>query len=102
MGRPDSANVRIRGVGSLYLSGTDDNSVVVNVDGVPTSVSNVGLGTLDAEQIEVLKGPRAPSLAAAALLAPSMCAPHRRCSTTSADTCGENWATIIIIWPKAC
>ena len=58
MGRPDSANVRIRGVGSLYLSGTDDNSVVVNVDGVPTSVSNVGLGTLDAEQIEVLKGPQ--------------------------------------------
>lgn len=57
-GGPDSANVRIRGVGSLYLSGTDDNSVVVNVDGVPTSVSNVGLGTLDAEQIEVLKGPQ--------------------------------------------
>ena len=57
-GGPDSANVRIRGVGSLYLSGTDDNSVVVNVDGVPTSVSNIGLGTLDAEQIEVLKGPQ--------------------------------------------
>lgn len=57
-GGPDSANVRIRGVGSLYQSGADDNSVIVDLDGVPTSVGNVGLGTLDIEQVEVLKGPQ--------------------------------------------
>lgn len=57
-GGADSANVRIRGVGSLYQSGADDNSVIVNLDGVPTSVANVGLGTLDIEQVEVLKGPQ--------------------------------------------
>lgn len=57
-GGADSANVRIRGVGSLYQSGSDDNSVIVNLDGVPTSVGNVGLGTLDIEQVEVLKGPQ--------------------------------------------
>ncbi|MDO4683423.1 MAG: TonB-dependent receptor [Lautropia sp.] len=57
-GGVDSANVRIRGVGSLYQSGADDNSVIVNLDGVPTSVGNVGLGTLDIEQVEVLKGPQ--------------------------------------------
>ena len=57
-GGAGSANVRIRGVGSLYQSGVDDSSVVVNVDGVSASVSHAGLGTLDVEQVEVLKGPQ--------------------------------------------
>ena len=57
-GSTDNANVRIRGVGSLYQSGTDDTSVVVNVDGTPTSAANVSVGTLDVEQIEILKGPQ--------------------------------------------
>ncbi|RMX14842.1 TonB-dependent receptor [Vandammella animalimorsus] len=57
-GGADNANVRIRGVGSLYQSGEDDASVIVNIDGVPTSVGNAGLGTLDVEQAEVLKGPQ--------------------------------------------
>ena len=37
-GDAGSANVRIRGVGSLFQSGMDDSSVVVNVDGVAASV----------------------------------------------------------------
>ena len=57
-GDAGSANVRIRGVGSLFQSGMDDSSVVVNVDGVAASVSHAGLGTLDVEQVEVLKGPQ--------------------------------------------
>lgn len=57
-GGADSANVRMRGVGSLYQSGSDDTSVVVNVDGIPTSVGNSALGLLDVEQVEVLKGPQ--------------------------------------------
>ncbi|WP_343293595.1 TonB-dependent receptor [Vandammella animalimorsus] len=57
-GGASDANVRMRGVGSLYQSGPDDTSVVVDVDGVPTSVGNAALGTLDVEQVEVLKGPQ--------------------------------------------
>ena len=57
-GGAHNANVRMRGVGSLYQTGADDNSVSVNVDGVPTSVENVSLGTLDVQQVEVLKGPQ--------------------------------------------
>lgn len=57
-GGASNANVRIRGIGSLYQSGPDDTSVVVDVDGVPTSAGNAALGLLDVEQVEVLKGPQ--------------------------------------------
>lgn len=57
-GGVENANVRIRGVGSLYQASKDDASVVVNIDGVPTSVGHTGLGTLDTDQIEILKGPQ--------------------------------------------
>lgn len=57
-GGADRANVRMRGVGSLYPSGEDDTSVIMNVDGVSTSVSNAALGMLDVEQVEVPKGPQ--------------------------------------------
>jgi iron complex outermembrane recepter protein len=57
-GDPNSANVLIRGVGSLYQVSQDDGSVALNVDGVPMSMRNVSLGTLDVEQVEVLKGPQ--------------------------------------------
>lgn len=57
-GGVENANVRIRGVGSLYQGSSDDNSVIVNMDGAPVSVGNVGPGTLDVEQVEVLKGPQ--------------------------------------------
>ena len=57
-GGSDTANVRIRGVGSLYQSGLDDNSVIVHVDGMPTAPGNVTLGSLDIQQVEVLKGPQ--------------------------------------------
>lgn len=57
-GDPNSANVLIRGVGSLYQVSTDDGSVALNVDGVPMSMRNVSLGTLDAERVEILKGPQ--------------------------------------------
>lgn len=52
------ANIRIRGVGSLYQVSMDDNSVVLNVDGVSISSRYLSLGTLDVKQIEVLKGPQ--------------------------------------------
>ena len=57
-GGVENANVRIRGVGSLYQGSSDDNSVIVNIDGAPVSVGNVGPGTLDVEQVEVLKRPQ--------------------------------------------
>lgn len=57
-GEPNSANVLIRGSGSLSQVGMDDGSVVMIVDGVPMSMRNVSLGTLDIERVEVLKGPQ--------------------------------------------
>jgi iron complex outermembrane receptor protein len=57
-GGPNDYNVRIRGVGSLYQMNMDDNSVVLNVDGVSMSSRNLSLGTLDVDQVEVLKGPQ--------------------------------------------
>lgn len=57
-GGVNDANIRIRGVGSLYQVSADDSSVVVNVDGVPLSARNASLGTLDVERVEVLKGPQ--------------------------------------------
>jgi iron complex outermembrane receptor protein len=51
-------NVRMRGVGSLYQVSSEDSSVVVNVDGAPTSAWNASLSTLDVERVEVLKGPQ--------------------------------------------
>jgi iron complex outermembrane recepter protein len=52
------ANVRMRGVGSLYQVSSEDSSVVVNVDGTPMSSWNASLSTLDVERVEVLKGPQ--------------------------------------------
>ncbi|WP_367597489.1 TonB-dependent receptor [Pseudomonas fulva] len=57
-GGANDANVRIRGVGSLNQMSMDDGSVVLNVDGVPMSVRNAGMATLDVQQVEVLKGPQ--------------------------------------------
>lgn len=51
-------NVRMRGVGSLYQVSSEDSSVVVSVDGTPTSSWNASLSTLDLERVEVLKGPQ--------------------------------------------
>lgn len=57
-GGPIDYNVRIRGVGSLYKVSADDNSVVLNIDGVALSTAFLSLGTLDIERVEVLKGPQ--------------------------------------------
>jgi iron complex outermembrane recepter protein len=57
-GDPQFANVRIRGVGSLFQTTEDDASVVLNVDGVSMSARRLGLATLDVERVEVLKGPQ--------------------------------------------
>lgn len=57
-GGANDANVRIRGVGSLNQMSMDDGSVVLNIDGVPMSVRNAALATLDVQQVEVLKGPQ--------------------------------------------
>lgn len=51
-------NVRMRGVGSLYQVSSEDSSVVVSVDGTPSSSWNASLSTLDIERVEVLKGPQ--------------------------------------------
>lgn len=55
-----SANttLRIRGVGALQKVSGDDTSVVINVDGIPMSATNATLNVLDAERVEVLKGPQ--------------------------------------------
>lgn len=57
-GGATDTNVRIRGVGSLYQVSMDDNSVVLNIDGVSMSSRYLSLGALDVKQIEVLKGPQ--------------------------------------------
>lgn len=57
-GEPNSANILIRGNGSLSQVGMDDGSVVMIVDGVSMSMRHVSLGTLDVERAEVLKGPQ--------------------------------------------
>ncbi|WP_425251575.1 TonB-dependent receptor [Janthinobacterium sp. NFX145] len=54
----NDANVRIRGVGSLYQVSAEDSSVVMSVDGVPLSSRGASLATMDIERIEVLKGPQ--------------------------------------------
>lgn len=53
-----SANIRIRGVGSLYQSGPDSGFVGLTVDGVSLPGRDMSIGTLDLERIEVLKGPQ--------------------------------------------
>ncbi|OOW00747.1 TonB-dependent receptor [Pseudomonas sp. MF4836] len=57
-GGANDANVRIRGVGSLNQMSMDDGSVLLNVDGVPMSMRNAAMATLDVQQVEVLKGPQ--------------------------------------------
>ena len=55
-GDPNSANVLIRGIGSLNQVSMDDGSVGLNIDGVSMSTRSMSLGTLDIERVEVLKG----------------------------------------------
>ncbi len=57
-GDPDSANVKIRGVGSMNRVSGDDSSVVVYIDGMPHSVTDASTQALDVERIELLKGPQ--------------------------------------------
>ncbi|QTD43590.1 TonB-dependent receptor [Ottowia testudinis] len=53
-----NTTLRIRGVGSLQKVSGDDSSVVINVDGLPLSAANANLNVLDAERVEILKGPQ--------------------------------------------
>ncbi|MEY6434022.1 TonB-dependent receptor [Thioalkalicoccus limnaeus] len=57
-GGANDANIRIRGVGSMWQVSADDNSVVLNLDGVPVSGRHAALGAFDVERVEVLKGPQ--------------------------------------------
>ncbi|KAA5604225.1 TonB-dependent receptor [Roseospira marina] len=57
-GDTDSANIKIRGVGSLNRVSGDDSSVIVYVDGMPAGVSDISAQTLDVERLELLKGPQ--------------------------------------------
>lgn len=57
-GSPHSANILIRGTGSINPVSMDDGSVALSIDGVPISMRNLSLGTLDVERVEVLKGPQ--------------------------------------------
>lgn len=52
------ANVRMRGVGSLYQVSSEDSSVLINVDGAPMPAWNASLPVFDLERVEVLKGPQ--------------------------------------------
>lgn len=57
-GSPHSANILIRGTGSINPVSTDDGSVALSIDGVPMSMRNLSLGTLDVTRVEILKGPQ--------------------------------------------
>jgi iron complex outermembrane receptor protein len=57
-GSPHSANVLIRGTGSINPVSTDDGAVALSIDGVPLSMRNMSLGTLDIARVEILKGPQ--------------------------------------------
>ena len=50
--------MRIRGVGSMYQIGQDDTSVLMNLDGVPQSLSMASMSIMDIQRMEVLKGPQ--------------------------------------------
>lgn len=55
-----SSNIFLRGVGSSTLNAGFDQSVSINIDGLPMSRGReIGLSQYDIEQIEVLKGPQA-------------------------------------------
>jgi iron complex outermembrane receptor protein len=57
-GGANVSTIYIRGVGALYPMSMDDSSVALNVDGSPLSTRHISIGTLDVDQIEVLKGPQ--------------------------------------------
>ena len=57
-GDTSSANIRIRGIGSLNKSSVDDNAVTFYVDGLAQPSGAASLSTLDINYIEVLKGPQ--------------------------------------------
>jgi iron complex outermembrane receptor protein len=50
--------MRIRGVGSLYHIGSEDASVLINLDGVPQSLGTASMSIMDIERMEVMKGPQ--------------------------------------------
>ncbi|MBB4846007.1 iron complex outermembrane receptor protein [Paucibacter oligotrophus] len=52
------ANVRMRGVGSLFQISAEDRSVLMSLDGVTLSGRSANLAMLDVDRIEVLKGPQ--------------------------------------------
>lgn len=57
-GGANVSTLYIRGVGALYPMSMDDTSVAVNIDGNPLTSRHISLGTLDVEQVEILKGPQ--------------------------------------------
>jgi iron complex outermembrane receptor protein len=57
-GEPNSANILIRGNGSLNQVSAEDNSVGLMVDGVSFSARDLSMGAFDVERIEILKGPQ--------------------------------------------
>ncbi len=66
-GGTNLSTVYIRGVGSMYPMSLDDSAATFTLDGSPLSARHISLGTLDAERIEILKGPQGTKSAAAAL-----------------------------------
>ncbi len=57
-GETNSSSMKIRGVGSLSRSSTDDNSVALYLDGMPLNPGDLSAHMLDMERIEILKGPQ--------------------------------------------
>lgn len=66
-GGTNLSTIYIRGVGSMYPMSLDDSAATFTLDGSPLSARHISLGTLDAERIEVLKGPQGTKSSAAAL-----------------------------------
>jgi iron complex outermembrane receptor protein len=55
-GEPNSANILIRGNGSLNQVSVEDSSVGLIVDGVSFFARDLSMGAFDVERIEILKG----------------------------------------------
>lgn len=65
-GGPQDNTIYIRGVGSLYQSSSDEMLSGVSIDGLQVPARYLSLGTLDAEGVDIYKGPQGTRSAASA------------------------------------
>ena len=66
-GGTNVSSIYIRGVGSMYPMNLDDSAATVTFNGSPLNARHISLSTLDAESIEILRGPQGTRSGASAL-----------------------------------